>query len=459
MFNQLSKHLGDAVARLRNTRISDDNISDALSDVRRALIAADVALPVVKAFVERVRNKALGQQLSKQLRPGDVFVKIVQDEITHILGDDSSPLNLNAQPPVVILLAGLQGAGKTTTAGKLAYRLINQDKKKVMLTSVDIHRPAAILQCKQLSEQVNASWFDSHEEMSPTHICEQALAEAKSTHQDVLIIDTAGRLAIDDTLMKELKQVVKTAQPTETLLVVDSMAGQDAAKTVKAFDQAIPLTGAILTKIDGDARGGAALSLRWLTEKPIKFLGVGEKIDALEVFHPDRLASRILGMGDIVTLVEESQQKIDQKDADKIKKRLKSGQFNYNDFLDQLKQMKKLGSMKQLLSKLPGGMGLPKGAASLMDDTQFQRMEVIIYSMTKRERRFPALLNGSRKRRIANGSGTTVQDVNKLNKQFMQMQKMLKKMKGGNQEKMLKRLQSMQGNMPGGGKLPPDLFE
>ena len=461
MFTQLSDRLSQTFKKLTSVRITADNIKEALDEVRRALLEADVALPVVSAFIDAVKDKALGVTMQKSIRPQDAFIKIVNDELIHLLGDANVPLNLKAAPPVVILMAGLQGSGKTTTSAKIAKRLMS-DKKSVMLVSVDIARPAAILQLEQLGKQIGAAVYPTQATDKPADVVKAALAAAKSAHHDILIVDTAGRLHIDDTLMDELKQVYANCNPTETLLVLDSMAGQEAVNIVKAFNDAITLTGAVLSKTDGDARGGAALSLRWQTKIPIKFMGTGEKIDELEGFHPDRLASRILGMGDIVSLVEESKRKIDEQDAEKMTKRLKKGLFNFNDFLKQLEQISKLGGMASLLGKLPGGAKLPKGAAGMMDDTQVKKMRAIIQSMTKKERKFPALLNGSRKKRIAAGSGTAVPDVNKLNKQFTQMQKMLKKMQGGNQAKMLKRLQAMQGQMPpggipGAGGMPPGL--
>jgi signal recognition particle subunit SRP54 len=450
MFSQLSDRLSNTFKNLTSVRISESNIKEALSEVRRALLEADVALPVVTAFMDAVKDKAMGVTTQKTIRPQDAFIKIVNDELIHLLGDANVPLNLKAAAPVVILMAGLQGSGKTTTSAKIAKRLMS-DKKSVMLVSVDIARPAAILQLQQLGEQIGAPVYPTAATDKPAEVVKAALDAAKKAHHDILIVDTAGRLQIDATLMDELKQVHANCNPTETLLVLDSMAGQEAENIVSAFNDAVPLTGAVLSKTDGDARGGAALSLRWQTKIPIKFMGTGEKIDEIESFHPDRLASRILGMGDIVSLVEESKRKIDEQDADRMAKRLKKGLFNYNDFLKQLDQLSKLGGMKSILSKLPGGGKLPKGAAGMMDDAQIKKMRAIIQSMTKKERKFPALLNGSRKKRIAAGSGTMVPDVNKLSKQFTQMQKMLKKMQGGSQAKMMRQLQSMQGQLPPGG--------
>lgn len=459
MFNSLSERLSNTLGKLRGVgRLTEDNIQDALSDVRRALIEADVALPVTKDFITAVKDKALGQEITKSIKPGDALVKLVQDELTHILGDKQSQLNLKAQRPVIILMAGLQGSGKTTTTAKLAKYLAETEKKKVLVTSADVYRPAAIDQLQTLAQQVGAEWFPSTPNDKPVAIASAALDYAKKQLIDVLIVDTAGRLHIDDDLMQEISAVSNTISPTETLLVVDSMAGQDAANIAKTFNEKLELTGVVLTKTDGDARGGAALSMRMITGKPIKFVGAGEKVDALEPFHPDRVASRILGMGDIVSLVEEAQRKVDKKAADKIAKKIQKGKrFDFNDFLSQLNQMKNMGGMKGLMGKLPGMGQLPAKAQAMMDDKQFVKMEAIINSMTKQERKFPALINGSRKRRICAGSGTNIQDVNKLMKQFTQMQKMLKRFKG---DKMAKRMKQLKGQLPPDllGKLPDDLF-
>lgn len=457
MFNSLTERLTKSINSLRGLgRLTEDNIQAALREIRTALIEADVALPVVKDFTAQVREKALGQKVIGNVRPGDALVKVVQDELVHILGDEQSEINLKQQPPIVIVMAGLQGSGKTTSVAKLARWLKDVKKKSVMVASADVYRPAAIEQLETLAKQIDVNFFPTKPDQKPVKIAKAALDAAKKQFSDVLILDTAGRMHIDDALMKEISQVSDAISPTETLLVVDSMTGQDAANIAKTFNDTLPLTGVILTKTDGDARGGAALSMRMITGKPIKFVGVGEKIDALEPFHPDRIASRILGMGDIVSLVEAAQQKVDEKQAKKIAKKLKKGKrFDFNDFLTQLEQMKKMGGMKSLLGKLPGTGQLPKGAAAMMDDKLLIKMQAIIQSMTFKERRFPALINGSRKRRIANGSGTQIQDVNKLLKQFVQMQKMMKRMKG---DKMMKRMKNMQGQLPPElmGKLPPD---
>lgn len=459
MFNNLSDRLSGAINKLRGVgRLTEENIKETTGEVRRALIEADVALPVIKSFTDQIKEKVIGQDIIKSIRPGDAFIKLVQDELVHILGDSNVELNLKAQRPIIILMAGLQGSGKTTTVAKLAKYLHEDKQKKVLVTSADIYRPAAIDQLETLAKQVNAEFYPSTSQDKPLDIARNAIDHAKKQLIDVVIIDTAGRLHIDDDLMNEISEISKTVLPTETLLVVDSMAGQDAANIAKTFNDRLELTGVVLTKTDGDARGGAALSMRMITGKPIKFVGVGEKIDALEPFYPDRIASRILGMGDIITLVEEAQRKVDKKEADKIAKKLKKGKrFDFNDFLSQLQQMKKMGGMKSLMGKLPGMNQLPAKAQSMMDDSLFVKMEAIINSMTKKERKFPALLNGSRKRRISAGSGTDIQDVNKLLKQFTQMQKMLKRFKG---DKMAKRMKQLQSQLPPDmlGKLPDDLF-
>lgn len=452
MFNNLSSRLTDSLNKLRGTgRLTENNIQDALTDVRRALIEADVALDVVKTFIEDIKTKAVGQAIIKQLRPGEALIKLVEDELTHVLGDAHAELNFQVQPPAIILMAGLQGSGKTTTVAKLARWLHTEKKKKVLVTSADIYRPAAIDQLQTLAAQVDAEFLPSTTKDNPVDIAKAAISQAKKQSIDVVIIDTAGRLHVDDELMAEITAISEAVTPTETLLVVDSMAGQDAANVAKTFNERLALTGVVLTKTDGDARGGAALSMRMITGKPIKFVGVGEKIDALEPFFPDRVASRILGMGDIISLVEEAQRKVDQKETEKITKKLQKGKrFDFNDFLTQLNQMKKMGGIQSLMGKLPGMGKMPSKAQAMMDDKSIVKMEAIIQSMTKKERRFPALLNGSRKRRISQGSGTNIQDVNKLVKQFTQMQKMLKRFKGDKMAKQMKQLR---------GQLPPDLLD
>ncbi|MGD8925923.1 MAG: signal recognition particle protein [Thioalkalispiraceae bacterium] len=453
MFDGLTDRLGQTVRNLRGVgRLTEDNIKDTLREVRMALLEADVALPVVKQFIDDVREKAVGETVLKSLSPGQAFVKVVNDELTHLMGDANDSLDLTTTPPAVILMAGLQGAGKTTTVGKLANWLQKKQKKSVMVVSCDVYRPAAIEQLRTVAEQVGASFFPSDIKQKPEKIARAAYKEARVKHQDVLIIDTAGRLHIDAEMMDEIKQLHASVNPVETLFVVDSMTGQDAANTAKAFGDALPLTGVILTKTDGDARGGAALSVRAITGKPIKFLGVGEKSDALEPFHPDRIASRILGMGDVVSLVEEVQEKIDVEKAEKLAKKFKKGKgFDLEDFRDQFAQVKKLGGMAGLMDKLPGMGGVPQQAMDQVNDKHIARLEAIINSMTPKERRFPDVINGSRKRRIAMGSGTQIQDVNRLLKQFKQMQKMMKKMKKGGMAKMMKQFK---GGMPPGG-MPP----
>ena len=448
MFNQLSERLAKTVKNLRGQgRLSEDNIKDISRELRMALLEADVALPVVKSFVTDIKEKALNQEVSKHLDPGQAFIKIVKDELTHIMGEKNSELNLKAQPPAVVLMAGLQGAGKTTTVAKLAKRLKEKDNKTVMVASADIYRPAAIEQLKTLADSVGVKFFASSNKQRPEDIATAALDTARKQHVDVLIFDTAGRLTIDEKMMAEIKHLHNILEPVETLFVVDSMTGQDAATTAKAFNEALPLTGIILTKTDGDARGGAALSVRQITGKPIKFIGVGEKTDALEPFHPDRIASQILGMGDVLSLIEEVENKVDKKQADKVAKKLKKGKkLTLQDFASQLEQMDKMGGMSKLMGKLPGVPNLPAGALEqAKNNPMTTKMLAIIRSMTPQERKFPDLLKASRKRRIASGSGTQVQDVNRLLKQFLQMQKMLKRF-GKNPAAM----KNMMGNMGGG---------
>jgi len=458
MFNSLSDHLNNALNKLRGIgRLTEDNIKESLTAVRRALLNADVAVSVVDDFIARVQQQAIGQEVIRSIRPGEAFIKLVQEELTHVLGDQQSEINLKAQKPVVLLMAGLQGSGKTTTSAKLAKWLKDSKKLKVMMVSTDVYRPAAIDQLETLANQIEVDFFKSTPDDRPADIAQRAIATAKTQFHDVVIIDTAGRLHIDNDMMQEIRLLNEVATPTEVLLVVDSMIGQDAANVAKSFADALPLTGVVLTKVDGDARGGAALSMRMITGKPIKFIGVGEKIDALEAFHPERIASRILGMGDIISLVEEAERKVDKEQAKKIARKLQKGKrFDFNDFLAQLQQMKSMGGMQSLIGKLPGMGQVPKAAQNMMDDKMLVRMEAIISSMTLKERQFPALINGSRKRRIANGSGNPLQEVNKLMKQFTQMQKMLQRFKG---DKMGKKLKQLQSQLPAHlkGKLPPEL--
>jgi signal recognition particle subunit SRP54 len=449
MFDNLSSRLNQTIKSISGkARLTEDNIKDALREVRMALLEADVALPVVKEFVAEVKERALGADVLQSISPGQAFVKIVNDELSQVMGDHNESLDLAAQPPAVILMAGLQGAGKTTTVGKLARFLKEKEGKSVMVVSCDIYRPAAIKQLETVAGQVDAEFYPSKAGQPVTEIARNALEHARKQFKDVLIVDTAGRLHIDEEMMGEIQMIHQQVSPVETLFVVDSMTGQDAANTAKAFNDALPLTGVILTKADGDARGGAALSVRRITEKPIKFMGMGEKLDALEPFYPDRVASRILGMGDVVSLVEEAQDKIDHDKAAKLATKIKKGKgFDLNDLRDQLVQMESMGGMGALMDKLPGTANLPEHVKQQANDSQFVRMVAIINSMTPKERRFPAIIKGSRKKRIAMGSGTQVQDVNRLLKQHTQMAKAMKKFSKGGMGKMM---QMMKGKMPPG---------
>ena len=464
MFENLTERLSGTFRKLTGKGVlTESNIKEALREVRRALLEADVALPVVKAFIEQVSARAVGQEVSKSLTPGQAFIKLVQAEMQAIMGSANAELNLKSVPPAVVLMAGLQGAGKTTTTAKLARLLKTKSHKKVMLVSADIHRPAAIQQLQTLANEIEVEVFDSDANQAPLTIVDSALREAKKKFVDVLLVDTAGRLAIDREMMDEISALHRHLNPIETLFVVDAMTGQDAANTAKAFNDALPLTGVVLTKADGDARGGAALSVRHITGRPIKFIGTGEKIDGLEPFYPDRIASRILGMGDVLSLIEEAEQKVDKKQAERLARKIKKGKgFDLEDFKGQLKQMQNMGGVASIMEKMPGVGALPPGATSQVDDSQFRRMEAIINSMTMRERLNPELLNGSRKRRITQGSGTQIQDLNRLLKQHKQMQKMMKKMKGGGMANMMRGLGGIQGKMgpggmpgmPPGGKIP-----
>ena len=449
MFDNLTDRLSKTIKNLRGQgRLSEDNIKDALRDVRMALLEADVALPVVKEFIDRVRERASGQEVLKSLSPGQMLVKVVNDELVHTMGEASDGLNLNVQPPAVILMAGLQGSGKTTSTAKLARMLREREKKSVLVASCDIYRPAAIDQLQTLAREVEAEFFPSSTDQDPVKIAENAIDHARKHYLDVVIIDTAGRLHIDEEMMDEIRRVHDAVNPVETLFVVDSMTGQDAANTAKTFNEVLPLSGVILTKADGDARGGAALSIRAITGKPIKFIGVGEKTAALEAFYPDRIASRILGMGDILSLVEEAEHKVDKEQVEKLARKITRGKgFDMNDFRDQLNQMLSMGGLAGLMDKMPGMGQMPKNA--MMDDSQVHRMKAIINTMTPHERSIPAVIKGSRRRRIAAGSGTQVQDVNRLLKQHMQMQKMMKKMSKGGMGKMLR---GMKGKLPQGGQ-------
>jgi signal recognition particle subunit SRP54 len=449
MFDNLSERLAGTVKRLRGqARLSEDNIKDTLREVRMALLEADVALPVVKDFVARVKERAIGQEVLQSISPGQALVKIVHDELVGLMGEANETLDLSVQPPAVVLVAGLQGSGKTTSVAKLARWLRERADKSVMVVSADVYRPAAIKQLETLAGQVGAEFLPSAADQKPVDIARGALDQARRRFMDVLIVDTAGRLHIDEAMMDEIQRVHQAVSPTETLFVVDSMTGQDAANTAKAFHEALPLTGVILTKADGDARGGAALSVRAITGRPIKFIGVGEKTEALEPFHPDRIASRILGLGDVLSLVEEAQHKVDQKKAEKLAKKLKKGRdFDLEDLRDQLEQMLNMGGLAGLMDKLPGAGQLPQGVKAQADDREVHRMIAIINSMTPKERRFPDIIKGSRRRRIALGSGTQVQDVNRLLKQHLQMRKAMKKLSKGGMAKMMR---SMKGRMPPG---------
>ena len=448
MFDNLSQRLQVTLKRLRGEgRLTEENMRDALREVRIALLEADVALPVVKDFIEHVRAKASGQEVLASLTPGQALVKVVYDELVALMGAANEKLNLAVRPPAVILVAGLQGSGKTTTVAKLARFLREREKKSVMVASADVYRPAAIDQLQKLAAAVDAEFFPSRSDQKPVDIARQAVDEARKRVMDVLLIDSAGRLHVDAEMMQEIQAVHAAIEPVETLFVVDSMTGQDAVNTAKAFNETLPLTGVILTKTDGDARGGAALSIRHVTGKPIKFLGVGEKTDAIEAFYPDRVAARILGMGDVLGLVEEAQRAVDQEKSHELAQKLAKGKgFDLEDFRDQMAQMEKMGGLASLMEKLPGMGEVPDAAKAQLGDKQVARLVAIINSMTPQERRFPDIIRGSRKRRIAAGSGTQVQDVNRLLKQFDQMQKMMKRMGKGGMKRML---QGIRGRFPG----------
>jgi len=460
MFQSLSDRLSSSLRSISGkAKLTEDNIQETLREVRMALLEADVALPVVKQFVDSVKLRALGTEVMSSLSPGQAFLKIVQTELESVMGSANEALDLSAQPPAIVLMAGLQGAGKTTSVAKLAKLLKERDKKKVTVVSADVYRPAAIKQLETLAAEVGADFFPSESDQKPVDIARAALEHAKIQFSDVLIVDTAGRLAIDQDMMHEITELHRSLNPVETLFVVDAMTGQDAANTAKAFGEALPLTGVILTKVDADTRGGAALSVRSITGKPIKFLGVGEKTAALDPFHPDRLASRILGMGDVMSLIEEAEQKVDRKKAERLARKVKKGQkFDLEDFRDQLQQMNNMGGITNMLDKLPGMGNMAQVAQQNLDMSMFARMEAMINSMTPKERRNPELIQGSRKRRITRGSGTQVQDLNRLLKQHKQMQKMMKKMKGGGMQKMMRGLGGMMppgGGMGGPGGMPP----
>ena len=450
MFENLSNRLTRTFKTLTGQgRLTESNIKDTLRDVRVALIEADVALPVVKIITKQVQEKCMGEEVINHLKPGQAFLKVVEKELIDIMGEKNEELNLQAQPPAVILMAGLQGSGKTTTVAKLARHLKEKCDKSVMVVSCDVYRPAAIKQLETLAAEVDVTFFPSDTKQKPVKIAKNAIETAKKEAIDVVLVDTAGRLHIDADMMTEIKQLHEATDPVETLFVVDAMTGQDAANTAKVFNDTLELTGVIITKIDGDARGGSALSIREITGKPIKFLGVGEKTTALEPFHPERVVSRILGMGDMLGLIEQVEDQVDKKKAKKLAKKIKKGKsFDLEDFRDQLQQINKMGGVANIMGKIPGMGALPDAAKSQANEDTFKRIQAIIGSMTAKERQFPQIIKGSRKRRIARGSGTEIPDVNRLLKQFTQMQKMMKKMskKGG----MAKMMRGMGGMMPGG---------
>jgi signal recognition particle subunit SRP54 len=457
MFENLSERLGKTLKNISGKgRLTEDNIKDTLREVRMALLEADVALPVVRDFIGQVKERAVGTEVSKSLNPGQVFIKIVQSELESVMGQVNESLNLAAQPPAIVLMAGLQGAGKTTTVGKLAALLKQREKKKVLVVSVDVYRPAAIKQLETLAKEVGVEFFPSSEDQKPIDIANAAIDFARKHFFDVLLMDTAGRLHVDGQMMGEIQALHKAINPIETLFVVDAMTGQDAANTAKAFNDALPLTGVVLTKADGDARGGAALSVRHITGKPIKFIGMGEKLDALEAFHPERIASRILGMGDVLSLIEEVERKVDKDKAQKLAKKVQKGKgFDLQDFKEQLEQMRNMGGMMSMMDKMPGMGNMTAQIKDKANDKSFVQMESIINSMTPGERTRPDVIKGGRKRRIAAGSGTQIQDVNRLLKQFTQMQKMMKKMSGGGMKKMMHNMKGMMPPGGAGGMLPP----
>jgi signal recognition particle subunit SRP54 len=453
MFESLTQRLSGTIERLRGRgRLTEENIREATREVRVALLEADVALPVVQALIERIKVRAVGQEVLKSLSPGQALIKIVRDELAAVMGSAASELNLNVPAPAVILMAGLQGAGKTTTVGKLAKHLKEKRKKKVMVVSADVYRPAAIEQLKTLAEQVDVLFFPSDASQKPEAIVRAAIDDARKSYVDVLIVDTAGRLAIDDAMMAEIKALHAAVDPVETLFVVDAMTGQDAAATAKAFSEALPLTGVVLTKTDGDARGGAALSVRYITGRPIKFIGVGEKPDGLDVFHPDRAAGRILDMGDVLSLVEQVEQQVDKDKAQKLAEKVAKGKkFDLNDMKDQLEQMQNMGGLHGLMDKLPGMGQVPDTVKNQLTGKEVPRLIAIINSMTKKERRNPTLLNGSRRARIARGAGLTPADVNKLMKQYQQMEKMMSKLSAGGMKGLMRGMKGMMGGAGRGG--------
>ena len=451
MFENLTSRLTRVLDSIRGQgRLTEEQINAAARELRMALLEADVALPVIKDFIDKVKERALGAEITQSLTPGQAFLRVVQSELTVTLGGTAEPLNLRAQPPAVILMAGLQGSGKTTTTGKLAKRLKEEDKKNVIVVSCDVYRPAAIEQLRIVAAGVGVEFFPSEISQTPVAIATAALAHARKQYADVLIVDTAGRTSIDQAMMAEIAELHAALNPVETLFVVDSMTGQDAAKTARAFADALPLTGVILTKIDGDSRGGAALSVRHVTGRPIKFLGVGEKSDKLEVFHPDRIANRIIGQGDMLSLIEETAKKVDQEKAAKLANKLKNKKsFDLEDFREQMQQVQNMGSIESLLEKLPGGAQMQAQMKNVNTAKEMGKVVAIINSMTPQERKFPDLIKASRKRRIAAGSGVQVQDVNKLMRQFETTRDMMKKVMSGGMAKMMRGL---------AGRLPPGMM-
>ncbi|MEF2147017.1 signal recognition particle protein [Luteimonas sp. FXH3W] len=456
MFESLTQRLTGTIDRLRGRgRLTEENISDALREVRVALLEADVALPVVIELIRRIKERAVGQEVLASLTPGQSLIKIVKDEMTAVMGSEASQLNLNVPAPAVILMAGLQGAGKTTTVGKLGKFLKEKHRKKVLVVSADVYRPAAIAQLETLAKQVGVEFFPSSTDQSPIAIARAAIEHARKTYADVVLVDTAGRLAIDTAMMAEIKALHAAIDPVETLFVVDAMTGQDAANTAKAFREALPLTGVVLTKLDGDARGGAALSVRYITERPVKFVGIGEKPDGLDVFHPDRIAGRILDMGDVLSLVEEVHDKVDKEKAAKLADKVAKGKkFNLNDMRDQLEQMQNMGGLHGLMDKLPGMGKIPDNVKGQISGKEVPRMIAIINSMTEKERRNPGILNGSRRKRVALGSGQTPADVNRLLKQYQQMETMMAKFSGGGMKGLMRGMKGMNSLMGMRGKMP-----
>jgi len=450
MFDTLSGKFNDIFTKLRGYgRLTEKNINDGLRDIRMALLEADVSLPVVKTFIEDVRIRSLEKEVLSSLTPGQAITKIVNEELVTLLGKDNEPLKLNTRPPAVIFLAGLQGAGKTTTCAKLGVYLKEKENKNVALVSCDVYRPGAIKQLQVLAKENNLAWLESSELDKPIEIAKNGLSIAKRKHFDILIVDSAGRLHVDDMMMQEIKSLHSILNPIETLFIVDSMMGQDAVNAAAEFNNILPLTGSILTKADGDARGGAALTVKYITGKPIKFIGVGERSEDLSLFNPDRIASQILGMGDVLTLIEDIEKKTDKEKSLKLSKKIKKGKgFNLDDFKDQIKQMSSMGGISNIIDKLPGTNKLPGNITSQINDSEFVRLVAIIESMTRKERFNPKIINGSRKKRIAFGSGTKVQDINKLLKQFNHMQKMMKKFsnKGG----LSNALKGINGGKPSG---------